>query len=154
MTHNNTNREIKFRAWDKDYECMYDWSELSIEEDQVFISDGDLYKDFDHVILMQYTGLKDKNGTEIYEGDIVKIPYVDPMGELHVNTSSGNSSVGFEKGQFVVYRTEPQALIDWCEKKQGDYISNYGNLTIVSDTTTLEVIGNIYEHPHLLEATS
>jgi uncharacterized phage protein (TIGR01671 family) len=103
------------------------------------------------IVLMQFTGLLDKNGKEIYEGDVVKIPYIDPMGGLHQETENGRSKVGFESGQFVIYRIEPQGLIEWCEKEKGEYVSNYGNRTIVKDKTVVEIIGNIYENPELLK---
>lgn len=96
------------------------------------------------------TGLHDRNGEEIFEGDVVAIPYIDPMGELHIETTNSKSKVGFENGQFVIYQTEPQALVEWCEKKKGEYISNYGNLTTIKDKTFLEILGNLHEHPHLL----
>ena len=52
-------REIKFRAWDKDLLKMYSKWTVIPDDDRSHI-------------LMQYTGLKDKNGVEIYEGDILK----------------------------------------------------------------------------------
>ena len=73
-------REIKFRAWDKDQEKMvgvyrvepkmdYEWNHMQPKEIGGMLI-NDLDSKFFH--LMQYTGLKDKNGKEIYEGDVVK----------------------------------------------------------------------------------
>lgn len=72
------------------------------------------------VILMQYTGLKDKNGEEIYEGDIL----LDPWNE------GKKSMVTFEEGHFNFGISYPEAD------------------TIAAGDS--KVIGNIYEHPHLL----
>ena len=101
--------------------------------------------------IMQFTGLHDKNGREIYEGDIVIKPYIDPLGELYADTEDGKFKVGFAHGQFVIYRTEPQPLIAWCHSTKGEYVPNYGNKTNIEDKTVLEVIGNIYENPDLIE---
>tara|TARA_Y100000310_G_scaffold198469_1_gene198502 strand:+ start:922 stop:1308 length:387 start_codon:yes stop_codon:yes gene_type:complete len=93
-------REIKFRAWDKSDKKMYfeDFMALSLDGDRYVYNDEvwwtdyaiDTYDRLEDVILMQYTGLKDKNGVEIYEGDIV------------VHSFSGRiiDKVTFEYGMF------------------------------------------------------
>lgn len=86
------------------------------------------YLDDPESILMQYTGLKDKNGKEIYEGDILKMPSFNP--ELNI--------VRFDRGGFYL---EPITGIEshfWSDIK---YAEDDGS----------EVIGNIYENPELLK---
>lgn len=111
------NREIKFRAWDgKEMQLAFDLS----QNPKYWWEDN---KDYP---LMQYTGLKDKNGKEIYEGDIIK--YKD--WDVHAGHTR-----------------------DWeqiLEVEQDNW--SWNTLSDISpDMETIEVIGNIYENPELLE---
>jgi len=133
-------REIKFRAWDKeekfmlqDIQSMYDGScnHKETEERYGWISCFDSFIDDDNYVVMQYTGLKDKNGTEIYEGDIVttdlKRPYL---------------IVEFRDGCFMFN----------CNDGGEDYYDIM--LPIMKEPKTIykygEVIGNIHDNPELL----
>lgn len=126
------NREIKFRIWDIENKEMLEVQELDFEPTfyggRIAIR-PDQYNDYfdtEDMILMQYTGLDDKNGKEIYEGDIVK--YRDSRGQ-HIE------KVIFDKGCFY-------AGMHW------------GSSTRVApkliNTRITEVIGNIYDNPELV----
>ena len=83
-------REIKYRAWDKDNNCMINnWYEITEEK---FAKGRFLGRQKQTLAteVMQYTGLKDKNGKEIYEGDIVTSHFLQRNVEIH-----------FEKGKFL-----------------------------------------------------
>lgn len=125
-------REIKFRVWDKSLKYMRC---LSSSHDTLMFDekgghyynlqngDGNSFEDSGYSELMQNAGIKDKNDKEIYEGDIVKSP-------------CGIHKVIFVDGGFC---------LDTGELAVGLYqmIDSQGN--------HLEVVGNIYENPELLE---
>ena len=123
-------REIKFRVWDIENKEMLNVQELDFEPTfyggRIAIR-PDQYSDYfdpKDMILMQYTGLHDKNGKEIYEGDIVKANWFDKtevIGEIYFSMGCfilANSSVS--DNQLFIFKN-------------------------------LEVIGNIYENSKLLE---
>ncbi|MGM0242003.1 YopX family protein [Enterococcus sp. AZ107] len=116
----------KFRAYVKEVNKTYEITEIDFGDDQLKTELGDWWY-FDEVEIMQSTGVKDKNGVEIFEGDVL---YYIPF-ETHIN----DSIVTFEKGSFF-------------KKKLRN-----GKLTSVRfiDSEKYEVIGNIYENLELLE---
>ena len=136
------NREIKFRAYDKEDEEMRYFDDENylyhypfiLRLEQVFKKDSnyDDYEDFeykdvtDKIELMQYTGLHDKNGKEIYEGDIVRIIVNNNIEKIcRVEFKNGIFGVMFSKNK------ELTAFPHFCN-------------------TTFEVIGNEYDNPELL----
>lgn len=159
------NREIKFRAWDRKLKEWMDveyYHLVSFEGDVYFYSMGKLSRYLD-AELMQYTGLKDKNGKEIYEGDILKIK-VKRLGGC-----SGNwyKKTNKNHGVFYLNATVKDILgnleynkekIRELEQPKGKeifsqeigYDKNLFFNTYFSEKD-YEVIGNIFENKNLLE---
>ena len=131
-------RQIKFRGWDKNTKKMYKIGQITLErgiwnyepDNREYIGISIPYQP--SFILMQYTGLKDKNGKEIYEGDIVFIKGDTKLLEIKGKVEYNDSWV-----QFVITNT-------------GDIISETEPLGDYEEED-LEIIGNIYENKELLK---
>jgi len=117
-------REIKFRAWDKETTKMIYNAEMGFNMGSCF---GDILDEVDKgkIILMQYTGLKDKNGKEIYEGDIL----------IHA---------------------EWKVVVGWNKKRASFKLVARDGIVDAEDISMsqkyIEIIGNIYENPELMES--
>ena len=117
-------REIKFRAWIVSSKKMIDWQRLCQREDAGF----NLVETKDRK-LMQFTGLKDKNGKEIYEGDILR-----------------EQPSGFEpRDIYIAEWTDNRWGLVKKHKDFGNYERHF------KDAFQMEVIGNIYENGDLLK---
>jgi uncharacterized phage protein (TIGR01671 family) len=122
----------RFRAWLKNDKKMIDVDEIHFDNGQLdFIGDAITFmRDADEIELMQSTGLKDKNGKEIFEGDVVT------NGWKRQVVTFGTQEVEEDFGSIRIYRGFNLYL-------GGGYPN-----AIMSE---FEVVGNIYENPDLLE---
>lgn len=118
-------REVKFRAWNIESKVMLDHDFIT----ETIIQDGEIVRDFSDVlngkdtfILMQYTGLKDKNGVDIYDGDNV----------LH-NGKLSRVKWSEKYCQFRIEGSRATTGLNFFHSRH------------------YEVIGNIYDNPDLLE---
>lgn len=127
----------KFRAYSKADNAIYKvlLIDFKAKIEQIKLrKTGNIWYDFEDVVLMQSTGIKDKNGVEIYEGDILKLHAIflapdDKIGYLEYSPKYGYSII-FEGNR--LYRQEY-----WASTNKLNY----------------EVIGNIYENPELIEVS-
>lgn len=115
-------REIKFRAWFEKFKEMYTVKMVDLQREIAYF-DKYNYRSFYDIDLMQYTGLKDKNNKEIYEGDIVI---------LH----NGKYKVIFntEEARFVLRNDKFEMNIPFTN----------------NNNERMEVLGNVYENLELL----
>lgn len=136
-------REIKFRAWDKRVNEMHQVHGLT--PDTLWLSGKAypiIFHPLEHFVLMQYTGLKDKNGKEIYEGDVVRVTdedgdmyWTDTAGNEHLVSDGGIGQVSFDFGMWYVDGGPSNGLYD----------------LVKINSCLVEVIGNVFENPELIE---
>lgn len=130
-------REYKFRAWDSWWDKMYYFDfakniEATPDDELkglwILHKEGSVYAIQDKIKIMQYTGSKDKNGKEIYEVDIVLYDR-----NIHKDIDAAKFKVVWAKDRYVLQEIKHKYYID--------------------DVTweLIEVIGNIYENPELLD---
>ena len=118
-------REIKFRAWDKYHNSMEYINDLYWFEENGIHNFND-----DNYVFMQNTGLKDKNGREIYDSDIVKVTW--------------------GSGKIVFYE------VKYCESLGYHYLRDTKNkedddIICIYDYSQMDVIGNVFDNPELLK---
>lgn len=141
-------RQIKFRVWDKHLKLMREVTSIDLKYKEVFyLIDNEITyisRCFSEVEIMQSTGLHDKNGVEIYEGDILEL--VNDAGRRVLAICKlGNRRLTTENGDMI----DIQCFYFEIEGRKTNPIAcNYKG---VHDLEIMEVIGNIHENPEILE---
>ena len=118
-------REIKFRAWISKAKLMLHVTDIDFEDKSIGCQDNSSQWSDHECLIMQYTGLKDKNGVEVYEGDVVSI-----QGVYQMNFAIEWGTFGWE-----LFDGKRGILYD----AHDEYIAG------------AKVIGNIHENPELMK---
>jgi uncharacterized phage protein (TIGR01671 family) len=139
-------KKLKFRAWDKNVKKVFYDFQLDSEGNFQEWGVRNHNNQDNNPLLMQYTGLKDKNGKEIYEGDIVEeiyYKYNEETSKHDILIKSGDYSQiswgKIESRQYSMGGSYSHFYTGWVKQEY------YGNFPIGE----CEVIGNIYENPDL-----
>lgn len=129
----------KFRAWDKHVKKIRKVTEIHFDDSLIYLKANNgkgYYCSFSDIELMQSTGLRDKNGVDIYDGDILEV-------------ISQHDTRYISLVRYMIYNDYP--AFDIVPPAIYFYESNVLSTIVSSDEETMKVIGNIYENPNLLE---
>jgi uncharacterized phage protein (TIGR01671 family) len=130
-------REIKFRVWDSYQKCMYSWEQLLQQEESgsklsdIFVKRHEIQ----YFTPLQYSGAKDINGVEIYEGDLITARTGEMVdgGKLIRGDFKSLYKVIFHDGGFYVNKNDDFTINKW-----------------VLIDSEIEVVGNVFESKHLI----
>jgi uncharacterized phage protein (TIGR01671 family) len=141
-------RVIKFRAWDKENKIMYYEGNFAFEEKGFAggwtgqpTEPSWSYRKPEEIELMQFTGLHDKDGKEIYEGDIIETWYFEN------NEDTLGSCRDLNAKAVIKYYTDRASFVAEPTNKAYSKLCNFSEFS----KDHLKVIGNIYENPELVK---
>ena len=144
-------REIKFRVWDKEDKNMsipFDIFDFSQDESGFKWFGNTNVDDKENIVILQFTGLKDKNGKEIFEGDIINhhgfiSKFIVTFGSYKRKNFSNHDRQVKHHGWYgePISEFDDKTRIEWNDSIE----------SLVNFRNGVEVIGNIYENPELLE---
>lgn len=139
VLYNTVMREIKFRAWDKKRKLSREVASLELP----------VQSESENIVLMQYTGMRDRSGKDIYEGDILAL---------------GNEALKYYQNWVVEYNeaegkfeasNQISSVRDFTFSDKDGITDSYLYVHVTDEKVyQVEVIGNIYEDPELLNVTS
>ena len=134
-------REINFRAWHIKDKVMTMVDELHFPQGGIMVFDGCCYRGWEgkDMVIMQYTGLKDKNGVKIYDGDLCEDESINNGGYLEVVWNDKHCwGCKVHDKSHVLSNGLTFPLWQWDRCKENAF-------------RQLTVIGNIYDNPELIE---
>ncbi|NSU35890.1 hypothetical protein HRH01_15435 [Enterococcus faecalis] len=133
----------KFRVWDKNTEDVVYVKTIDLEKDGsigCIVDYNGINLDMTECVIMQSTGLKDKNGVEIFESDLVKVIDGESEEDSYISVVKNYSNEGY-----------PAFDIEYPPNYH--YDRNVLSAIMCNGFETIEVTGNVYENPELLEGT-